>query len=584
MALLANTPRTATVTAQDTCMLLCLSRDSFNNFLKMVPDARRHLEVMMRQRAAGSLKTVNCPLFQSMAEPQLKLLANLCESVTVEAGHVFFRQGEAANAFYVITLGTAEVRHEPNLPTAAASDAGGAAGGVEEGKGDAGGAVRSSRKSANFKLQSLPNPLARLLRGGQSARTAVLGVGDYFGEAALLFNIPRTATLTATSDCTVLRFSRSQFHHIFARNATAMAEFILRLDPGALTLELTLLHSKARDYFHQHLESEFSSEALSFFLAAQRVAEDHHASAEDTLRRVRDLTDTYIRTSAPYQVNIRSRCRCEVERAVDSTTKVTQSPPSAWADQVLLAARREVFKLMERDGFPRFKESRAFAELLVAGHAYCLRQGTPADAEEDAQPSSSSSSSQPTVRRASTGSTPPRLPKVLLMPELAVLPSEALGVPAVASQPPAHVRGTHLSSPISSRSANLAASCAPGGDPVPTTTTIADTPLVEQARKTARVALGLDFQKPGATPRTAAAPAARPARTGGGSPGGQVRPTTEQRARGRDSGRAAPLGFSSFRRNRSQRRAQAAQDAPGGAEAQHVEPRRNMDPAAGVEV
>lgn len=563
MALLANTPRTANVTARDTCMLLCLSRDSFTNFLKMVPDAKRHLEVMMRQRAAGSLKTVNCPLFQSMAEPQLKLLANLCESVTVEAGHVFFRQGEAANAFYVITLGTAEVRHEPSLTTAAPPDAGGSGGGgagEDEGKRESHGG-RPGRKSATFKLQSLPNPLARLLRSGQSTHTASLGVGDYFGEAALLFNIPRTATLTATTDCTVLRFSCSQFHHIFARNATAMAEFILRLDPGALSLELTLLHVKAREFFRQHLESEFSSEALNFFLAAQRAADDHHASAEETLQCVRDLTDTYIRASAPSQVNIRARCRCEVERVVDSTTMVTQSPPSAWADRVLLNARREVFKLMERDGFPRFKQGPAFGELLVAGRAYCLRLGALPETDAETPPSA-----QPHVRRASTGSTPPRLPKVLLMPELAALPNEALGVRAPEPSGPHH----HLSS----RSAHVNKSTA--AEAAVLTTTIANTPLVERARKAAQAALGLDSQqlqqqKAAPAPRKAATSAARSAPVRDGSGRGQARPTTEQRARGADSGRAGHLPFSSFRRHRSQRRAQAARNAAAQGQAGQVE-------------
>lgn len=127
MALLANTPRTATVTATDTCMLLVLQRKEFRNFLKMVPNAREHLEVLMRQRAVTNLRDLDVPLFRGMQESQLQMLGKLCESVTFKKGTLIALQGLEGDAFYVVTNGHADVYEQgttaPDGITRGASDA-----------------------------------------------------------------------------------------------------------------------------------------------------------------------------------------------------------------------------------------------------------------------------------------------------------------------------------------------------------------------------------------------------------------------------------------------------------------------------
>jgi len=86
------------------------------------------------------------PLFAQIEPPKLKLIAFTSERVAFDAGHTLFRQGDAANAAYVIVEGKAEVIVET-----------------------AGGPVV----------------------------VAVLGPNDFFGEIAILCDVPRTASVRA---------------------------------------------------------------------------------------------------------------------------------------------------------------------------------------------------------------------------------------------------------------------------------------------------------------------------------------------------------------------------------------------------
>jgi ATP-binding cassette, subfamily B, bacterial len=52
---------------------------------------------------------------------------------------------------------------------------------------------------------------------GEEHKLAVLEMGDYFGEIALLSNVPRTATLLALTPCVLLSLSRSQFLAFMAK-------------------------------------------------------------------------------------------------------------------------------------------------------------------------------------------------------------------------------------------------------------------------------------------------------------------------------------------------------------------------------
>lgn len=101
-------------------------------------------------------------LFRNASRPSLESLAGAAEDVTVPAGTVLIAEGDQADAFYVLTEGRLDVC-----------------------------AVGESRTQSVF-LRTL-DPVS------------------YAGEIGLLGSMPRTATVTAASDCRVLRIGGQDF-------------------------------------------------------------------------------------------------------------------------------------------------------------------------------------------------------------------------------------------------------------------------------------------------------------------------------------------------------------------------------------
>jgi MFS family permease len=96
------------------------------------------------------------PMFAPLPAPTLEHLARALRSVAVRAGENVVREGETGDRFYVVGSGELEVY-------------------------------------------------------GRGGLLATLGPSDYFGEIALLREVPRTATVTAKSDAKLLTLERDEF-------------------------------------------------------------------------------------------------------------------------------------------------------------------------------------------------------------------------------------------------------------------------------------------------------------------------------------------------------------------------------------
>ena len=105
----------------------------------------------------------NIPLFAKIEPSKLKLLAFTSQRLTFNAGDSLFKQGDSGDALYVIMEGEADV------------------------------------------LVDTP--------GGQIT-VATMGKNDFVGDIAVLCDVPRTATVTATSQLTTLRITKDLFFQL----------------------------------------------------------------------------------------------------------------------------------------------------------------------------------------------------------------------------------------------------------------------------------------------------------------------------------------------------------------------------------
>ncbi|MBF8281249.1 MAG: hypothetical protein HW378_164 [Anaerolineales bacterium] len=159
-ALLTREPRNATIRALTPVEVLTLNRRDFDRLVRAGFKGHDKMDAMLRR--VRLLRRI--PLFADFESFELRLLAAWLESLTVEAGQVVCAQGEPGDKFYIVEAG--EVAVALRLP---------------------GGAVVEQQR---------------------------LGPGEYFGEVALLMNVPRTATVTATQPARLLALAAEPFNEL----------------------------------------------------------------------------------------------------------------------------------------------------------------------------------------------------------------------------------------------------------------------------------------------------------------------------------------------------------------------------------
>jgi len=150
LALLYNCPRAASVDASEKSILWQLDRDTFNHIVKEAAQKKR-------DRYNAFLNKV--PLLASMDDYERSQLADALKPETVSAGSNIVNQGEEGKKFYII----------------------------EDGE-------------------------AAALKDGQTVMS--YGVGDYFGELALIRNQPRAVTVTCKTDCKLLSMDSGSFKRL----------------------------------------------------------------------------------------------------------------------------------------------------------------------------------------------------------------------------------------------------------------------------------------------------------------------------------------------------------------------------------
>merc|ERR1719181_1069332 len=150
LALLYNCPRKASVDSKEQGVVWQLDRDTFNAIVK---------EAAQKKRARYDSFLSKVPILQSMDAYERSQLADALRSETFSDGQTIMSQGEVGHKFYIL----------------------------EEGE-------------------------IKATKGGVEVMT--YGVGDYFGELALLRDQPRAATCAAKGPCKCLSLDSASFKRL----------------------------------------------------------------------------------------------------------------------------------------------------------------------------------------------------------------------------------------------------------------------------------------------------------------------------------------------------------------------------------
>ena len=77
---------------------------------------------------------------------------------------------------------------------------------------------------------------ARAMLGGRESTLATIGVGECFGELAVIDESPRSADVVANTDCIVLKISSSALKRLFQEAPALAAPFLLSLNKTIASL------------------------------------------------------------------------------------------------------------------------------------------------------------------------------------------------------------------------------------------------------------------------------------------------------------------------------------------------------------
>lgn len=133
------------------------------------------------------------PLLSRLPAEYRPQLAAACETVRFDIGSVVIQQGDMGDSFFLISAGSATVH-------------------IIQGKKNKKATTRAFSKLASKMSLKISDKHDLLQNCGE--QVALLSVGDFFGEQALLSGTERSATIMAASKLTLLKITRENFESL----------------------------------------------------------------------------------------------------------------------------------------------------------------------------------------------------------------------------------------------------------------------------------------------------------------------------------------------------------------------------------
>mmetsp|Transcript_27239 Transcript_27239/g.40085 ORF Transcript_27239/g.40085 Transcript_27239/m.40085 type:complete len:615 (-) Transcript_27239:563-2407(-) len=318
-ALFFNIPRTTTVKTKEKTLLVTVDKTDFENFLKVCP-IKESMTTVMKERMVGKLSTLGIPFLEGIPAVKLNSLTSSVEIHNMSDGQVVFREGDAGDQFYIIVHGEVVVEARSSENKGGSSD-------------------RDDSQIHDSKSMSLGN----------------LGPGKYFGEMALVNDSHRSATVTSKGKSILLSVDKESFHNIFGSNSQALVEFELRLLQGSAELHHLLAHSMGLSSFRSFLQKGLAEENIDFWVKAKEFSEAKFPSTEDGIAEAKNIFHLYCDETSEKQINLPCNIRTKLKDCLEKN-ELNQC--------MFEPARMEIYRLMVRDNYARYKVSSDFKEFF----------------------------------------------------------------------------------------------------------------------------------------------------------------------------------------------------------------------------
>eukprot|EP00753_Platysulcus_tardus_P019968 PLAT7663.2.p1 GENE.PLAT7663.2~~PLAT7663.2.p1 ORF type:complete len:596 (+),score=279.09 PLAT7663.2:31-1818(+) len=307
MSLLQPIVCTASVKALEPCVLLTLPGDAFRrDFLPGLPAVRSILQQLLKRRVTANLAD-KLPFLDVLPPSKQAAIGFASHVRALGSGETLVESGDAADEFYMVVHGQLDV-----------------------------------------------------FRDG--TRISSLTAGDYCGEIALMSGGVRTSTVRAVQPCVLLCLPADDFHHLLQGETAVWAEFHMRLLGAKASLLHVICHPKGNEAFLHHLQREFSQENLAFFEAVRNFHQLPDSTAEsDVVAVAGQIGRDFFGKSAPLEINLPHDILSDVQSKLEE---------GAVSRDLFDVAQHEVFHLMERDNFTRFRKTDSFRELIAGIRPY----------------------------------------------------------------------------------------------------------------------------------------------------------------------------------------------------------------------
>ena len=330
-ALVFNIDRTCCVRTGEKSLFLTVHRTDFENFLKICP-IEESLTAVIKRRMVSKLSTLGIPFLAGIPEEMISSLTNSVAIEEVAKDAIIFQQGDLGDKFYIVVHGAVKV--------------------------DAVSADNEPAKDEQI-IESVSSHGDSEGNDQATKEIGTLGPGQYFGEMALVAGHGlRSATVTSIHKSIMLSVDKNSFKRIFGSNSQVLAEFELRVLKSSAKLKHILAHSLGVASFRNFIEKEHAGENIDFWIAVQDFIEAMTGKNNPPLSNAECLVKAkqiFIKFCADYadrQVNLPHNMLLEIDAKINGKDNITSD--------LFDASRDEIYRLMEKDKFGRYKNSEDF--------------------------------------------------------------------------------------------------------------------------------------------------------------------------------------------------------------------------------